>query len=269
MVSKIMRSTLLSYSKKRFSAILELSDKLKQEVTVEELHQLRIELKKIRFVVQVLKRYYQKEKVEKAYKPFRHLFNTAGALRSHHVNLYRTNQADTAGEEFEVRHQFMLHEEKFKKKFQKALPHELESVRKAMKSLQKQMRYFPEVDDKAFVYDLAARVFKKLTAHTPKEKLHQSRHLLKVVLYSSELSEDMRMLIEHVFNVEKVTSLEDAIGDWHDLTLLLKSTRRINKFSPVTMEKIESKRDRKLELIYDLIPLMHQPLLHAPVGVDV
>jgi CHAD domain-containing protein len=256
-----MKSLLLPYSKKRFLAILEISDTLSREISVDTVHQLRVELKKVRFLVHLLMRYQPNDKIKKSYKPFKQLFIHAGKLRGQHVNLYRTNQVDTEKQEQAIRTHFIHKEEKYSKQFGRLLRADVIALKKGMKLLEYQISKFPEFDPKVWVYNLASRVFFKLTMHTPKRKLHRCRHLLKEIIYGVEFSDETAQLLNQIFDLKKVAQLEDVIGDWHDLSILLKRTTHVNRLSQKVISKIEKKKEDKIDLLFQLIPQISQPII--------
>jgi CRISPR/Cas system CSM-associated protein Csm2 small subunit len=89
--------------------------------------------------------------------------------------------------------------------------------------------------------------------------LHGVRHLLlKAILYSAELSSVLANKIHNLFNMAVVHDLEDAVGDWHDLSLLLRG-KTVKLLKSKTRRKIKAKKQEELKRIHHQIPKLFLP----------
>lgn len=218
----------------------------------ETLHDLRVELKRVRFLKNVLRENGEKKnKLDKAYKPFKNLFSQLGKIRGQHVNLYRLNSALKHNIEPIAQKHFHNKREKLERKLNETLSKNVDSLRTGMIAMESLVEQILEWEEASFVQSLKKQVRKRINKKTPDEKFHPVRHILKAVVYSSEISSSMAEAIGKIFNMDVVVNLEDAIGDWHDLSILLKgksgklltkkAKKRINK-----KKKTERKRIKQL-----------------------
>lgn len=236
-----------------------LIEKLIISMEAETLHDLRVELKRVRFIKNILATHYKTNTLAKAYKPFKKLFKKLGELRGQHVNLYRLaatlkNNADTA-----ARKHFEQKRQKLETKIKLGLELRKERLASGMHTLKKLVANLPEWNEKSYLKQLKKQAIRKVNKHTPTQELHKARHLLKAVVYSAELSDSTALNIGRTFNMTVVANLEDAIGDWHDLSLLLKGKtgQMLTRKAEV---QIKQKRKAELKRIRKLIPNLTKPI---------
>ena len=115
------------------------------------------------------------------------------------------------------------------------------------------MALLPEWNENDFFKSIKKQVSRKINKKTSEKNLHQARHVLKSVIYSAELSSSMATKISSTFSMETVVSLEDAIGDWHDLSILLKG-KSGDLLTTKAKKRIQKKKKDELKRIYQLIP---------------
>ena len=222
----------------------------------ETIHSLRVELKKIRFLKSLLKQYVPKAKVKKAYRPFKVLFNEAGKLRGEQVNEYRKAQAERGDESGLSDTNKKI--QKLELQFCKSVYKHHKNLKKGMERMNNRMQGFPLLYPKKFVENLTYQLLQNLTPKTLKKELHHNRHLLKGILYSAEIAPSVSGLIKKRFDLDLVLKLEDAIGDWHDLSILLrKAKKKSSLLSAKGMEAARRKRNEKVTFIYQSIFRLH------------
>ena len=251
-----MPNPLVSYQKIRFANILKLIGKLTLAIDAETLHDLRVELKRTRFLKTIIAQYEKKQLVKRAYEPFKKLFKKLGKVRGQQVNLYRLGTTLPDDAESKARQHFQSKHQKLEKKLKKSLKKCEADLQAGITAMNTMIKQLPDWDETEFLKALKRQVAKHFNKKTSEKPLHRGRHVLKAVIYSSELSKRMASKVGSWFNLETVINLEDAIGDWHDLSLLLRGksghllTRKAKK-QIIKKKKAELKRIRLL--IPDLI----------------
>jgi hypothetical protein len=169
------------------------------------------------------------------------------------VSIYRLNSSLDNSTETSAQRHFQSKKEKLEKQLKESILAETADLNKAMEKMNGLASEIKSWKDDAFVRSLKKQVRKKINAKTPKEKLHNGRHLLKAVIYSTELSPVMAGKISSVFNMTVAANLEDAIGDWHDLSLLLKG-KSSRLFTQKAKQKIQTKKKAELKRVRQQIP---------------
>jgi CHAD domain-containing protein len=225
-------------------------------VDPESIHVLRVELKRVRFLAGLIKRYVPKAKLKKAYRPFKTLFKAAGELRGEQVNIYRKEQSEH-GDEVTLHRGTTKKIQKLGRKFAELLIRQRKKIRKGMSRLTAAMEKFPSLSQQMFVDELTTQLLNNLTPETPKKELHQNRHRLKGILYSAEIAPSVSALIKKRFDLNHILKLEDAIGDWHDLTILLHRARKGGVLSPQGVKAARKKKQEKLQFAYEAIAQLH------------
>jgi CHAD domain-containing protein len=221
--------------------------------TIENFHRVRINLKRIRFIHRLLKRYKVKG-VSRLITPYTKLFKAAGIIRQLHLHAQLVSAYGKKAEQDRVLQ--YLH----KKEFNAVKKWPMKASACLAKMIAGQ-NGFEKAFDKvvitvaAYSNDLKRRVTNRFTDELPEGKLHKSRKLLKEIVYSREISNGLNSRLAATYHIRTVLALEDAIGDWHDLDLLLlhglphqhRLTKKIRK-------ELETKRGQEYEKIRHYIP---------------
>jgi CHAD domain-containing protein len=258
-----MPNPLVFYQKVRFTNILKLIGKLALAMDAETLHDLRVELKRVRFLKGILVQHKKKKEVDKAYEPFRKLFKKLGEIRGQHVNLYRLSTTVKKVVEPTALKHFQSKRERLEQKLKRRLSKSNNALHESMLAMEAMIVLLPDWSEADFIKSLKKQVVKKIKKKTPEKDLHPARHALKAIIYSAELSGSLASKIGSTFNMEVVVNLEDAIGDWHDLSLLLKG-KSGDLLTPKAKKQILKKKKAELKRIRQLIPnlLIPKPPLH-------
>ncbi len=253
-----MPNPLISYQQTRFASVLTLAKRLANNTDDETLHELRVELKRVRFIKNLLLQYLKDSRINKAYKPFRKLFKRLGKIRGQHVNIYRLKTVLNNQGEVSAQKRFETKKQKLEEQLHQSINKSTDDLHKGINALNLFALRIQSWSDDDFVRSLKKQVKKKLNKRTSEKKLHGARHLLKAVVYSTELSPELAGKISSVFNMSVVANLEDAIGDWHDLSLLLKG-KTVQLLKSKVKRKIESKKRLELKRVRQQIPKLFLP----------
>jgi CHAD domain-containing protein len=214
--------------------------------TLENFHQLRISLKRLRFIGKTLM-HYKAKGISKGLRPYRSVFRYAGRIRQQqvHATLLSRHGVDQSHQIFTKK--LRGNHGKLLKKWPGVAQVFLADAVRAYPVLGGVIRAW-DIREEEYVRELSDRVCTRFRSELPDEILHESRKLLKEVLYSCEVSRTLRSAFDARFNLRTAVRLEDAIGDWHDLDLLLNErlgSEALTKGKIRQHLEAEKKRERK------------------------
>jgi CHAD domain-containing protein len=242
-----------AYFVKVHQAMLQYAFATLENPDLENFHQLRIAVKRVRFVGATL-RHFGGKKMDQLVKPYRKLFHQAGKIRQHQVYtaLIGKHAAHAPVEAF-TRHFAKAEKELLKKwpnkvsRFFSANVHSYPRLLSAIKRW--------STTEEEFIRMMTARVRKRFQHPISTDKIHNSRKLLKQMLYSCEVSPRLRQALNREFHLRIAITLEDAIGDWHDLDLALQhngGSKGRSRYK--SQEQLQREKEREWLKIRRLIP---------------
>lgn len=185
----------------------------------EELHQMRVQVKKIRALLDQLTDAGDQKKTTRYLKKLKEIFRHAGKLRSVHVNLEVMDNLNINNDDFVAQQQEILANET--SLLYAKHDEYVKSLKKAFKVFSKQ---FDDIRDKK-VFRLFERQIKNLAQYFDSDwtfdlRLHEARKHIKELLYLHRaLNEEQTQLF--ALNTEYLNDLQDIIGKWHDHVLTL------------------------------------------------
>lgn len=187
-----------------------LSEHLEQYFRYQEpndLHQLRVNIKKISALVQFLDHDQDAAQIKKVFEPVRKIFKAAGKIREIHIFLEITNQ-------LELNHPWIT--KIFEKRKNRATMHFLRSKKKFLKAAKrgytkysKKITSYPDFVLKNFLITQIQSAQIQLS----EQNYHETRKIIKVVLNLSNLLPKTQNTF---LNIDYLDAAQKAIGDWHD-----------------------------------------------------
>ena len=184
----------------------------------EELHLFRVQVKKLRAMLELLDSDSAKQLLSKDFKPVRKIFKHCGEIRSAYINL-----------QFGVRYQFNNEE------FLKNHLYEIEKGTNEVKELGKQYLHTIRTAHGGISHDLKAvsnravvKYYKlKLVSIANSlgnlefnDELHNTRKQVKELIYNRKLAHDA-LEGQLQINNDYLDKLQGTIGDWHDNMLAM------------------------------------------------
>jgi CHAD domain-containing protein len=218
--------------------------------THENFHDLRVSLKRIRFIGKTLKRNLVR-KPGKYFKPYTRLFRLAGTIREYQVHTYLIGKLQAEYEDESSPRRFVKKERKLIQSWPEKAMEILHEIVLAYIPIQKSLKRW-SITLPNYLESLQEWFNDWFNEEIPDKRLHRSRKVLKAMVYSGELSPEIRNAIGSFCNLKAALKLEDAIGDWHDLELLLDQHEK-NKDENVE-RKLKSEKRRERIKINKLIP---------------
>ena len=216
----MQQNTLQNYFNQRNQLIIKKIGKTNPRKLEEALHQLRVEIKKVEFLFNYLCFFNQHIKTLDLYKPYRVVFKTTGLIRE--LQLLQKMLVHYFGEAdwVEQRQQLSEREIKLRNRLITHIKRNRRRLKQAGKLLQKLFEKLPVYYQNLYFTRLADNV-KQHFKVIKKNDIHESRKLLKAVVYSSQIFPDASLL-SNLFDIKQCNKLQDLIGKWHDKIVLKK-----------------------------------------------
>lgn len=168
----------------------------------EVLHQIRVELKKIKAVLRLL----QKEKVGTGRKHtalFKEIFRLAGEIRESDLHLQWLSAQGFPAQTATISKKIAG--------FQENIPLFLQQLQKQQKKLIASTKKIHRKELKRFLHKRSKKIRRSLYPFVQPEQLHSLRKMMKEVVYLSPLLDRYKEKRQRFFK-----AMEEEIGTWHD-----------------------------------------------------
>lgn len=211
-----MIKQLQKYTHKRFTLLNAGLKKYKLHAKPEQLHEVRVELKKIKTLFNFLAFSSKKFNEHKNYKPLKHIFKKAGLIRD--VDVLHQLFKDYELEQFE---KAVLPKEKNQnkliEKFHKKTRHYIKTSNQSTKQMENYLANTGTLDLKDYISNTEHQLREKLFRDFKQDELHLIRKQLKELVYLSQIMGKKSTIKE----IEIYDKLQNTIGDWHDKNVLI------------------------------------------------
>ncbi len=280
-----MKDILILYARKQLRTFRVNYIRSRHYRNVDPVHDYRVALKRIDAIIKFLKKVHPDRNLRSIYKiaSLQDFFKQGGELREAHVNqkIYRLMEKKS-GFHFPLFRQFLWESrvrayEKFLGSFRKYIPRKIirfnDALCQTIYDLPAQS-LASKVDE--FIETRIARTEGLIMDHHVESKLHKIRKYIKSIKYMLEMMNiQERSYGKLNFTVEKITLLEDRIGDWHDLFVFKEDLDRfINRLklsssnygsdqSPARVSIVDKKYRKTFEETVEYI--YHEFKLEKPV----
>ncbi len=183
-------------------------------VGMEELHALRVELKKVKALLFFASRCHGKRKVWEDYRYIKPLFQAAGVVRERQISK-KIMQGKSLDIPAKLDRQIALHSEDFVDKIPK--------FQAGLTKFRKKSTVRLSDISSDSVFDFFARQKKKVKEevlhHKPGTPWHDARKRLKVMMYILAVL-PKKSASELQLSHRELDELQELLGDWHDLLVL-------------------------------------------------
>ena len=194
----------------------------------EQLHLFRVQVKKLRAMLQLFNAASPKKQLLKDFKPVRQIFKHCGRIREAHINIQLGIRYQFTNEEFLLG---KLHEiekttgeiRSLEKKYSKAIRSAYQNIVHGLKQLSdKTVVSFYKTEIEQISVSMANLQFD--------DGLHTSRKHIKTLMYNRKIARKALENKELNISDDYLNKLQDMIGEWHDniLALHLFSAPEIN-----------------------------------------
>lgn len=223
------------YADKRFEKLLDYLNNYRHIQDPEMLHQIRVEVKKIKTLLHLTEFSVKKFKSHRHFIPIRIIFRSAGEIRQLDV-LYRLLlQYQIAGiPDSQIPNADKMNS--MSAAFQKSVPHFLKLVKIEQKRVTKYFHKVKKSDAMDYLKRKNDELQRSLFPRFRKTDLHKVRKNAKELLYLQSFNDHRKANVFY----KKVDQL---IGQWHDKQLLLPVLRKCKAVADVTKLQELSKSD--------------------------
>lgn len=227
---------LKAYANKQFKSLADDLESYRHLQDTEVLHKIRVEIKKIKVVLNLINYSVKKFKGHQHFIPFRTIFRKAGAIRQPEV-LYKLLLLYQVGGVTDGQIPRSTKLDKLSKAFQKEVPLFIESEKKQREKIKKYFDQVSKDNARKYVKKKRRELEQLLFPTFNKTSLHRARKICKEVVYLHWV--DNRPKPDPFFN-----EVENMIGKWHDKQVLLpilkknKATDEVSKLSTACQEDL-------------------------------
>ena len=184
------------------------------------LHDIRVEIKKVKAVLSLLGHSHKKFNTHKAFLPYRTIFRKADAIREPIIlnTILSDNQLTETNND-----QPRLLKGPTVEAFLDDIPFHIESVLSSWKKLKPWIRTENRKEFKGFMRKKKKEVEKGIFPTPDMENIHAIRKKIKAILYLSKIKGDLSKTEEKFYH-----EMEQTIGQWHDKQVLQANLNNLN-----------------------------------------
>jgi CHAD domain-containing protein len=222
---------LRKYLKTRLDHLEQRMDEFIRFEESEKLHDVRVEIKKIKAFMLLAGRSIKGFNAHKEFIPYRDVFREAGAIREPEVNAALAAHYSCEPEELKN-----AYSNTNKEIFLLDAPVFINRIRKSRKRLVKLTKRITKRDGKKIIKELNALVRMSLSPVVTQARLHKTRKTIKNMLY---LDQVLNILSGEEKNF--YTSVEVLIGEFHDKQNLLDALHENSGDASINLHALERK----------------------------
>jgi CHAD domain-containing protein len=213
----------------------------------ERLHQIRVEVKKLKALIGLIHYSQRKFKGHLAFLPFRNIFRKAGAVRE--PDVLRKLSEKTDMKRLKVKGSSPTDPSET---FIDDIPFFIETIRKEWKTLKPHSRKISKNDFKRFFDSNMAEIESNLWPELSMKDIHKIRKTIKIVLYLSKIK-------NYLSGSEKAffSRMEQMIGQLHDQQILLQALKK-DHVDPLEIKKVTDRCEKDEEKIKMLVAKYYQ-----------
>ncbi|RZS95115.1 CHAD domain-containing protein [Cecembia calidifontis] len=198
----------------------------------EDIHQLRVNIKKIKALIQFFEHLEPDTNYKKLFQPIRKLFKQAGEIRELQLHLIRLESLPERDEK---------NEKKLIAKLEKSINRFLKNKEKWDKYLNRFQENTSQIDLNFEANTLTAyfnSTLLKTNNKLRKGEFHEARMKIKIILYLKSLFTEQQQHAIRI-NFEFLDQLQEKIGNWHDLLVSHKMSKEKNQ-EKVILQELET-----------------------------
>ena len=222
------------YFRKRLKRIKKFHEIMQKEITKEGVHELRIEIKKVKALLMFLRWGQHKFQAQKYYRPFKAIFKKAGDVRTLQIEseILQRYISDSSDSYLAVTHQQIFEKtEDLKKMFKSDILRKLRQHKReisyALKMItEKRMRRFLKLKVKKLERLLEDYIFKEQRLHIIRKNFKRFYFIVKMAYPKAALPEPWNRLLE-------------LLGEWHDNQVVIEHLRKAIYCSQFTQDEID------------------------------
>ncbi len=237
-------STLKKYTNKRFSHLKKLLTKYALDQDPETLHGIRVEIKKLKVILQLVNEYVKGFHSHRHFVPLRNIFRQAGQIREPQIFyelLLRYEIASVKDSQIPgSANQAIL-----SGKFQSEIPGYIRILKMRKEKLEKYLDKINPTQIRKYLKRKTKKLSDLLQHNLSGIALHKARKAVKEILYLGPITKNPNSSLNPFLD-----QIQELIGQWHDQQLLLEVLRKSK--SP-DADRLKLDRDGTLKEIRKII----------------
>ena len=214
----------------------------------EDLHQLRVTIKKIRAVLLMLRKLRSDFDYDKNFAPYKKIFKQVGPIREEFLQHNRIKK-DTTNKLEKDSHRVLII--KLHKELKGAQSKHLKNIALVSPAILDSLRKLEQKEVYPYCRKILKRLKNKWDRLNTEKNFHQFRKHLKQFLYCSRLlsEKDKAKLISQK-NYDRINELQELLGTWHDDILLLHNIEKDGlKVNPAFIHSLENETNDLMKAI--------------------
>jgi CHAD domain-containing protein len=204
------------YISKRCDNILNCVNNFCAHKDHEELHKLRVEIKKLKAYAAFTSK-LTGQNLEKKLEPFTDIFRKAGEVRTAHLNLETIKKFGIRSPGFKKSQQAVI--ENVTAQFTSSSQRYIGNIEKACNSIQHECHDISEKKILKFYEKKIDSLSVFFNQNFDEKKLHSRRKIIKMLLYADNLLSP-KLKRELALNTSYFDVLQDTAGKWHDVVVI-------------------------------------------------
>lgn len=229
------------FTKKRFKRLLALLKAFPAGKEKEELHQIRLEIKKIKVLLRLIHFNDKEFRDHKHFIPFRTIFRETGHIRDTNMRKELLDQYT------QIHTPFFRSPDKKLKQFKVSLTAHIKTLRKENKVVMKEIRKIKSHTYAVYLDKKHDELNEHLSERFTQKNLHRLRKLIKEITYLTSVK--MRKNKIDPFLIESA----DLIGNWHDKKVLIPWIRTEIPDEKNTINTLQSECNSDMQQLRKLI----------------
>lgn len=215
----------------------------------EELHLFRVQVKKLRAMLELLDANSVKHPLQKDFKPVRKIFKHCGEIRNAFINLQYGRRFQFKNEDFFMNHLYEI--EKGTNEVKELGKQYLKTIKSAHDDIGGDLQHVGNKDIVEFYKARLYNIGSFLENLQFNDELHAARKQIKTLMYNRKIAQnalDGKLQISNDY----LDKLQTLIGDWHDNVLALELFSSVGLNSKSIVTKIKSQNTRLKRSITNL-----------------
>ncbi len=222
----------------------EMTDHLKKFIESgeqEELHLFRVQVKKLRAMLELLDINSAKHLLQRDFKPVRKIFKRCGEIRNAFINLQYGQRFQFKNEDFFMNHLYEI--EKGTNEVKELGKQYLKVIKSTYDDISDDLHQVGNKDIVEFYKAKLYSIASSLGNIQFNDELHATRKQIKTLMYNRKIAHDALDGKLQISN-DYLDKLQTLIGDWHDNVLALELFSSAGFNSKPIITKIKSQNTR-------------------------
>jgi len=207
----------------------------------EELHLFRVQVKKLRAMLELLDANSAKHPLQRDFKPVRKIFKRCGEIRNAFINLQYGQRFQFKNEDFFMNHLYEI--EKGTDEVKELGKQYLKAIKSAHDDIGDDLQHIGNKDIVEFYKTRLYNIGSFLENLQFNEELHATRRQIKTLMYNRKIAYDALDGKLQISN-DYLDKLQTLIGNWHDNVLALELFSSAGFHSKAVITKIKSQNTK-------------------------